>query len=350
MIRTVNFKIRALRNGAFLREMRWDAAQPPTITCRSSGAIKTSMSATFLPAREGEEEVNWLRDELQPCIIIDGEETPLGVFRPTDVTQKSENGVRTVEVTAYDRGWVVQMTKTEALLHLAAGASYIDTIKQLLLTCGIALVLADASAAVLPADREDWQIGTSYLTVINQLLSEIGFNPLWFSADGMAHLQRYAAPSAAAIQRAYSVHRGLKLRPVADGYTETTDVFNAPNVFLCICDNADRSAVLTATAENSSFGAKSILQRGMRIVQVEKVKQIADQAALQAYADRLRDQSLMGTRELTFSVPAEGGHGVGDVISLDHPDVGGIYEETGWSLKLAAGDMLRISAKRTVIL
>lgn len=350
MIRTVDFRIRALRNGAFLREMRWDAAQPPTISCRSTGAIKTSMAATFLPARPGEEEVNWLRDELQPCIIIDGEETPLGIFRPTDLKQQRKNGVATTAVTAYDRGWIVQMTKTETLLHLSAGASYIDTIKRLLLTCGIVLVLADASSAVLPADREDWQIGTSYLTIINQLLSEIGFNPLWFDAGGMAHLQRYAAPSAAAITRAYSVRQGVKLRPAADGYTEATDVFNAPNVFICICDNADRSAVLTATAENASFGAKSILQRGLRIVQTTKVAQIADQAALQAYADKLRDQSLMGTRELTFSVPAEAGHGVGDIVSLEHPDVGGIYEETGWSLKLAAGEMMTISARRTVIL
>ena len=58
----------------------------------------------------------------------------------------------------------------------------------------------------------------------------------------------------------------------------------------------------------------------------------------------------MGTRELTFAVPAEAGHGVGDIISIEHPDVGGIYEETGWSYNLAAGAMMTIKAKRTVIM
>ena len=350
MIRQVEYKIKALRNGAYLTEMRWNSAQAPSISCRASGALKTSFSATFLPAKAGEPEINWLRDELQPCIVIDGVETPLGIFRPTDTQAQRKSYVTSTAVTAYDRGWVVQTTKTETLLHLSAGDGYIDVIKRLLLTCGITLVLADASSAVLPADREDWQTGTSYLTIINQLLGEIGFNPLWFDADGLAHLQKYSAPSAAAIKRSYSVRHGLTLRPVAPGYTETTDIYNAPNVFVCICDNADRSAVLTATAENKCFGAKSILQRGMRIVQTEKVKQIADQTSLQAYADKLRDQSLMGTRELTFTVPAEAGHGVGDIISIEHPDVGGIYAETGWSYNLTAGAMMTIKAKRTVIL
>lgn len=350
MIRRVEYRLKALRNGAHLAYLRWDAASPPSVVTRASADLKASMAATVLPAAPGEPEIDWLRDELQPCIIIDGVETPLGIFRPTNIVPQKQSGVTSTAVTAYDRNWLVQTRRTETLLHLPAGESYVDTIKKLLLDCGIGLVLADPSSAVLPADREDWQIGTSYLKIINQLLSEIGFNSLWFDADGLAHLEKYVAPSSAYIKRRYSTRTGLNLRPMLPGYSDSTDIFSAPNVFIAICDNADRTAVLTATAENKSFGAKSIPRRGIRIAQVEKVDQIADQEALQAYVDKLRDDSLMATRELSFAVPVEAGHGVGDIISIEHPDVGGIYKETGWSLSLAAGSQLNITAKRTVIL
>lgn len=350
MIRRVEYRLKALRNGAHLGYLKWDAATAPNVIARASADLKASLSATVLADAPGAPEINWLRDELQPCVVINREEIPLGIFRPTNTVPQKKDGVKTIRVTAYDRCWLVQTRRTETLLHLSAGASYVDTIKSLLLECGIDLVLADPSSAVLPADREDWQIGTSYLKIVNQLLSEIGFNSLWFDADGLAHLEKYVAPSSAYVKRKYSIRAGLNFRPLSPGYTDSTDIFNAPNVFIAICDNADRSAVLTATAENKSFGSKSILQRGIRIAQVEKVNQIADQDSLQAYADKLRDDSLMSTRELSFSVPAEGGHGVGDIISIEHPELGGIYKETGWSLSLAAGAQLNITAKRTVIL
>jgi len=39
----------------------------------------------------------------------------------------------------------------------------------------------------------------------------------------------------------------------------------------------------------------------------------------------------------------------GDIISIDDPELSGIYEETGWSLTMAAGQMMQHTAKRTVI-
>ena len=37
------------------------------------------------------------------------------------------------------------------------------------------------------------------------------------------------------------------------------------------------------------------------------------------------------------------------IISIDDPELAGIYEETGWSLTMAAGQMMQHTAKRTVI-
>ena len=133
-------------------------------------------------------------------------------------------------------------------------------------------------------------------------------------------------------------------------YSAGTDIFSAPNVFICTCANADRSATLTATAVNDSpVSSKSTTRRGMRICQQVKVNEIADQAALDAYAKRLVTESQLSTQTVEFSTLAEAGHGVGDIIAIDHPTIGGIYEETGWSLTLRAGELMKHTAKRTVL-
>ena len=80
-----------------------------------------------------------------------------------------------------------------------------------------------------------------------------------------------------------------------------------------------------------------------------KVNNIASQEALQAYVDDLCFQSQLGTRTITFYSLPEGGHGVGNVLSIDCPEFGGIYEETGWAFQLSPGELMAHTAKRTVI-
>ena len=64
---------------------------------------------------------------------------------------------------------------------------------------------------------------------------------------------------------------------------------------------------------------------------------------------RARNESMLAARTITFQTLNEPGHGVGDIISIDDPELAGIYEETGWSLTMAAGQMMQHTAKRTVI-
>ena len=58
---------------------------------------------------------------------------------------------------------------------------------------------------------------------------------------------------------------------------------------------------------------------------------------------------MLAARTITFQTLNEPGHGVGDIISIDDPELAGIYEETGWQLRLSPGELMTHTAKRTVI-
>ena len=341
MMENVTYSLSVLRRGAFYRNLRFPADSAPDITVNRLAEIKASLRATVF----GDTEINLLTDELMATQEIDGEPCKLGIFRPVAVKKTKKNSTELWEIEAYDRSWPVKARRTETLRHIAAGVPYLPTIEQMLTDCGVRSIVADSSSAVFETEREDWPIGTPYLQIVNTLLGEIGFDPLWFDTSGFAHLSAYAPVSASRIKRVYG--ENIRRLPMSADYTETTDIYNAPNVFIGICDNADRDETLIASAENKDFGSKSILRRGIRIPQVTKVDQIADQESLQAYVDKQRDESMLSTQTLSFAIPPDGAHEIGDVIAIDADGIAGIYREEGWRLKMQAGQMLQITAKKT---
>ena len=345
-LRDVRYRVRVLRNGAELTKLLWDSSAPPTVMWDKSGVIRSSMKGTFYPNNT----VDLLTDELQPVITVNGQEYPLGVFRASTVGNRNRNYATLINLEAYDRCWVLKNNKIESVLHLAAGTKYTVAVEQLLTDCGIALRIVDPSESTLQTDREDWEIGTDYLSIVNQLLGEINFEPIWFDAEGVAHLERYRPLSERTIMHRYgNMGRAGVFNPAMDDSETETDLFSTPNVFICICSNPELPEPMVATAENDNpSSVTSIFRRGMRIARCYAVDNVASQEELQAYADRLRNESMFTTQTVSFETFAEGGHGVGDTISISDAKIGGVYEETAWSITMQAGRMMKNTAKKEV--
>lgn len=344
MIRSVDARVDVLRDGTVLTQLRASEEEAPHIRMRSSASIKSSLTGSFRPNAL----VDWLRDELQPVLILDGVEHPMGRFAPATVTFGSVDGKRQVQVEAYDRCWRVESTRSEKLVHLAAGTNYIDAVKSLLSLCGIALVMATPCSSVLSSDREDWNIGESTLTIINQLLGEINYKSLWFNAAGFAVLEPKRRVTAENIVRTYDAQNSRCL--LWDSVRSQLDLYDTPNVFICVCSNPGGLAPMSARAENNNPASPlSILRRGRRIAKTYKLRNIADQAALQEYANLLcQDSMLLGTTVQISTAPMPG-CGVDDVVALVHPDSEGICREVEWDLDLDAGGQMTHRLEKAVM-
>jgi hypothetical protein len=247
-------------------------------------------------------------------MLLDGVEHPLGVYIPTTFTL-SEDVAVTVSVEAYDRAQRVLDTNSARLLYWPAGTKYLDAVEQLLSAAGITTVFKTDTDDVFSEDREDWDAGTSYLTVVNDLLREINYKDLWFNADGAAMLEPAAVPEASQIRHILSdMDQETKVLP---GVSHGADYFNTPNVFEVYVANPEKSGLMRASAVNDNPQSPlSTVRRGRSIVQVTKLDNIADQAALQAYAERQRNDSLITGETVSVSTGLLPDWGVGDVVAL----------------------------------
>lgn len=342
MIHSEEIRVDVLRNGAVLTKIRTDGK--PRIRMRSGAEIKSSMSGVYAP----NDLIDWERDELRPVLIRDGMEHPLGIFVPATVTPSRSNGLRRINVEAYDRCWSVQSTRAENLVHLAAGTNYIDAVKGLLATAGIALVLATPSTETLRMDREDWAVGTDYLTIVNQLLDEINYKALYFNAAGFAVLEPEQTVSAENIRRTYNaansrcmLHRDLSYK---------LDLYNAPNVFICVCSNPDGTGPMVAVAENNNPASPlSILRRGRRIAKTYKLRNIASQEAMEKYAQLVCQDGMMLGTTVSISTAIMPGCGPDDIVALVHPDMEGVCRETEWQMELGPGGTMTHKLEKAVM-
>jgi hypothetical protein len=296
-------------------------------------------------------EFDVLINELQPWISIDGVKDSLGIFIPTTQTVYDSEDGRSMRIECYDRSWRVMAKKATDQISIAAGANYVQTIQQLVTACGIKMTAAEPSDDALQTARNDWDIGTSYLDIINTLLAEINYRPLWFDNLGIARISPHQEPSASRIAHRYSSKQSRAGARIMVEKQIESDAFDVPNVIIALCSNPELPQRLIARAENNSPTSKtSTVRRGIEIVHVENIENIASQAALQQLADRLRNDAMFATSTITFSSQAEPGHGAYDIVSIDADSLcSGIYEETSWSLSMSAGAPMQHTAVRRVI-
>lgn len=345
MKRELDFRYTILRNGADYCTIDPVTGTMPTITMLDSGEIKTTLMGTFYDPGN---RVDWLTDEIQPVIIIDGVPHKLGIYLPGTVEYFKDDTSKTVTIEAYDRCWRVQTRCAETLRFFAEGLNYLDVAVSLLTDAGITSVAKVNTDHSLTEDREDWNIGTSNLSIVNELLGEINYKQLWFDADGAARLEPAAQMNAEHIQHTFDDTNVRSL--MIPGIRKSTDIYAAPNVFLCVCSNADKSGPMTAIAENTNPQSPlSLARRKRRITQVVNVNNIASQAELLVYAKRLVTGSMMRGETINVETCLLPGFGVNDVVGIRYGDYMAICVERAWTMNLGVGGTMQHTLERVII-
>jgi len=79
---------------------------------------------------------------------------------------------------------------------------------------------------------------------------------------------------------------------------------------------------------------------------VRLVEDIASREELQAFADRLRAESLLASETAEFETAPFPIHETGEIVALE----GAVYRETGWTLKLGFGGSYLHRARRAVLI
>lgn len=344
-VHTIQTRFEVIRNGAVLCTL--EPRDTASIVCVEDAAIKTCFSGTFFkPTREPVPD--FMTDRLRPWLILDGAEHPCGEFIITSEEEEYQSGgLSFLSLEGYDLAYLVQRHTAEGRLSFPAGTSYISVIQGLLLECGIQRVSTCACDETLQTHREDWEPGTDYLTIINQLLTEINFQSLWADQNGVIQLRHLEQASS---DKLHHIYRSGQNASVSANCRISNDRHGKYNVFTATVENPDLDSILIATSENyDPFCPFSTAHIGRVCAPIEQLNNISSQQELQAYVDNKKFNSMLSNEEIEFTTLPEPEHGVLDTVALDHERLQGLYTETGWTLYLGP-ELMEHKARKVLYL
>lgn len=337
----ISARLDVIRNGVILKRLK--VRGNPKIRMVQSAEVKTSLSGTI----EYDGEMNSLTDRIRAFQIIDGVEYPVGEYLISSVETTTDQGGKYQAIEGFDLGLQVKQASTENRVYYQKGTKYLDIVKQILVSLGIDRVIEEPCDLALATDREEWEIGTSWLTIINTLLGEINYSSLWFDFSGYARLGKVRVASAASITQSYREGEYSILR---DGIATSLDSYSAYNVFTVVVSNADKEVMVATAVNDSPVSSISTVNRGRRIsAPVEYLDEIASQEALQEYVENRKNQSMLSTETVTFGTAPIPTHQVGEVVALEANAAAGIYQETEWAITLGPDGDYSHTGKRVVL-
>lgn len=178
--------------------------------------------------------------------------------------------------------------------NIAAASNYVTAATDILALAGITRTLIEPTTQTTAAIIS-FPIGTSYLTACNTLLQAIGYYNLSALPDG----RLFSTPTRALqyVQPYRTITDDDLMRPVDIQPLDTT----VANIVIVVKDNPN-AAPLTATRSNDAVDSPTSTVNLGPITRVVQQSDLADQAAVNALADRLLSEgrSFYQTAKLTI--------------------------------------------------
>ena len=287
--------------------------------------------------------MDWNKNHFKIWLFDDGAKSSLGVFSPQSIQNVTETGSTLLNVTGYDLSVLAKNDCITSRLSLTQGTLYLDQVQSLLISCGITKIIADTSTATLQSTRDDWDIGTTKLKIINQLLSEMSFRSLEVDKTGTALLKRYEPPSVSNITHTYKPGQASI---VESDTTTDSNLFEIPNIWIATISNPDIATPLKAVFINDNPLSKtSTVYTGQNKVKVLSFDNIATQEDLQNAVNRKAFEDMQGVETTQFKTAVVSDHGVNDTVALQLPQYSGILVETAWEIDLDAMTMTHTGKK-----
>lgn len=342
MIRTVEILFRVIRDGADYSQLYPIANSVPTVYLDEKSQIRMALRGDFVDPGD---KINLLTDRIRPVLCIDGEEHPIGLFLVASSQKVITATGHYLSIEAYDQCWMLQTNVVSDVFYYYHNRTYMSCIKDILDRTDVGLRLITETSLAITRDRYDWMPGTSYLTILNDLLDEINYAHLWFDMNGTAIIAPEPDPLSTPVKHILS-ENDIRSLLLMDAQAES-DYFSAPNVFVAVCSNFARIGI-SATAMNDDMSSPfSVTRRGRKIFSVTRVKDVPNIDTLKAIAQKLANRSILRTETITVKTGLLPDFGLNDIVGLEIDGEMSICVERGWTMELMPGGTMTHKMERT---
>lgn len=325
-LRNMQYRVDILADGVKVGELNYQSC---TIECSGLGEVKYLARITC--EKMG---YDYRTVTLQPVMFLEHGghlfEFPFPPLMPVTVAERIEEGRTLQDIEAYDETVRIQENSIGEVLYIPKGSVYTAAIDDILRKAGFAKINIESSGLFMDTDREDWEESDYVLTIVNELLDEIGYLSLAVDRDGVLYSKKYEEPD---VGRARIHYATGKNSVIHFSKQVENDGYKRPNRFIGIVfsDDMDEPWRYEYTNTDPAYPA-SVENLGYVITEVIKYNNIASYETLRDNVHRRASEAAASYEYATLSTAIMPHHGVREILTVQSEGVNGVYEEIGWRI------------------
>lgn len=297
-------------------------------------------------------DVDWLNDKVQPFMLLkDGDswiEYPLGVFLISSPGRRPTGGIIERQTECYDSTLILLEDKFDNRYLIRKGTNYIDAITNLINGAGIWKTNITKNTGTLNIDKE-FEIGTSRLEAINELLKELNYTSVWVDEMGYITSSNYILPELRGVDYSY-MDNEMSVR-ITDSSIEELDLFSVPNKFIVVASNPEVQIPLASRYTNSNPNSiTSTVNRRRIITTFREVDDVLNQSVLDEYTKRIAYEASSVFGKFVFDTAIMPHHTYMDSLFCEHKalEINDQFIETGWEMELSGGGKMSHNCRRVI--
>lgn len=328
---TTDCRIDIIRNRIKIGELKAGKAR---IDFDESKAVMRSMSVEYHGARMNQDGISFdmFRDRIRPVLITEQGEQPLGVYMIVSAPRMISDTEDFIQLEAYDETMIAKQAAFETRRFYAAGTTYLHIIENLLTELGFSDLYVESTTAATAEDLE-FAVGANVLETINDMLDAMNYQHLYTDENGTINIRRVKDPTEPAF-----VYKDAQTFSIMEKLTENTDIYDLPNVVVGVYSPTwDADPIVYKKVNDDPNSIISTVSRGYKVVKMIQLNNNATEEDLAAYVERVAFEAMQATETVEFTTAAEAGHEPTTAVQLDTKKVQGLFIEKNWTMDLAVG-------------
>jgi hypothetical protein len=231
--------------------------------------------------------------------------------------------------------------------HVDTGVAYLARVEQILLERGVTryVIDQDASARILASPKVySLDENPTWLQVVNDLLAGVGYSGIWSDWNGALRCHAYTAPLFRPPEWYLTADVANTL--LTQRRKRSRDFYDAPNRWVFYQSNVTETQPVDGNGRyeyiNEDRGETSVEARGGRtITKTPEGVDVADQASLEAYAQRVIAADMQIPTKVSIDTAPFPLVWHFDKYAVSDPQLGAAVDVVGqsWSLNLNGSDM-----------
>lgn len=334
---TQSFKYIALdRNLQPIRDISAYVEDGGTVEYNSLTRLKANCTITV--SLSSEEVLNLYAIRIYNC-LNDLEEC-LGTFIISTPDHKFEEDLQTIECVGYSTLWLISNNSPSSRYYVGKGTNCIAEVKRILTMLGFSFSIADCDKTT--STNREWQLGSYYLDIINDLLDTAGYTSLYVDVLGSYKSAPYVLPEDREIDLILNKNDIDSM--IEPTQISTLDKFNVYNKFILYVNNPELDLYAVYERTDGDTGTNNAPVN----TYVEELQDISDYDTLYGKCKQKSADSVSIYNKVQISIATRMIPTYLATISLRHYQSRGKYSCTSFSIPLEVGGSMDISLRRLV--